>query len=126
MARITGCLTPSGPPHCPHVPERPPRRRGDPVRRAATVLLTAALTSAGLAAITPPAAAAGDIQPIDLTITVKDLGPEGRTCKIDADLYVPAGVSKANRKAVHLAVDAGCQVRCRVGRVTAGRATELR
>lgn len=75
------------------------------MRRAATVLLTAALTSAGLAAITPPAAAAGDIQPIDLTITVKDLGPEGRTCKIDADLYVPAGVSKANRAPALLATN---------------------
>ena len=64
------------------------------MRRAATVLLTAALTSAGLTTVTPPALAAeGDIVPIDLTITVTGLGPENRTCLIDADLYVPAGVS---------------------------------
>jgi ABC-2 type transport system ATP-binding protein len=66
-----------------------------PVRRAATVLLTAALTSGGLAALASPAAAA-DIVPRDLTITVTDLGPEHRTCRIDADLYVPAGVSRSN------------------------------
>ena len=65
------------------------------MRRAATVLLTAALTSGGLAALAPPAAAA-DIQPRDLTITVTGLGPEDRTCDIDADLYVPAGVSSAS------------------------------
>jgi ABC-2 type transport system ATP-binding protein len=65
------------------------------VRRAATVLLTAALTSAGLAAAAPSATAA-EITPIDLTITVKHLGPENRTCEIDADLYVPAGVDKQN------------------------------
>jgi ABC-2 type transport system ATP-binding protein len=65
------------------------------VRRAATVLLSAALTSGGLAALAPPASAA-DIVPRDLTITVKNLGPEHRTCRIDADLYVPAGVDKAH------------------------------
>ena len=62
------------------------------MRRAITVLLTAALTTGGLAALAPPASAA-DIQPIDLTITVTHLGPEDRTCDIDADLYIPAGVS---------------------------------
>ena len=62
------------------------------MRRATTVLLTAALTTGGLAALAPPASAA-DIEPRDLTITVTDLGPEHRTCAIDADLYVPAGVS---------------------------------
>jgi putative CocE/NonD family hydrolase len=67
------------------------------VRRAATALLTAALTSAGLAALAPPAAATTDIVPRDLTITVTDLGPEKRTCTIDADLYVPAGATAANR-----------------------------
>jgi putative CocE/NonD family hydrolase len=67
------------------------------VRRAATVLLTAALTSAGLVGVASPASAAeGDITPIDLTITVKNLGPERRTCRIDADLYIPAGVTKQN------------------------------
>jgi ABC-2 type transport system ATP-binding protein len=65
------------------------------VRRTATVLLTAALTSAGTVALAPPAAAA-DIVPRDLTITVTDLGPEHRTCRIDADLYVPAGVTAAS------------------------------
>ena len=54
------------------------------VRRAATALLTAALTSAGLAAMAP--AAAAHIVARDLTITVTDLGPEKRTCHIDADL----------------------------------------
>jgi ABC-2 type transport system ATP-binding protein len=64
------------------------------VRRAATVLLTAALTSGGLAATAPPAFAA-DIEPLDLTITVTHIGaPEHDwTCEIDADLYVPHGVS---------------------------------
>src|SRR3954463_14668679 len=72
----------------------PPRRRGAPVRRATTVLLTAALTTGGLAALAPPASAA-DIQPRNLTITVTNLGPEDRTCEIDADLYVPAGATSA-------------------------------
>jgi putative CocE/NonD family hydrolase len=65
------------------------------VRRAATVLMTAALTSGGLAALAP-AASAADIVPRDLTITVTGLGPEGRTCHIDADLYVPEGVDAAH------------------------------
>ena len=64
------------------------------MRRAATVLLTAALTSAGLAALASPASAA-EIEPVDLTITVTRLGSEDRTCDIDADLYIPAGVSSA-------------------------------
>ena len=64
------------------------------MRRAATVLLTAALTSGGLAALASPASAA-EIEPIDLTITVTHLGSEDRTCDIDADLYIPAGVSSA-------------------------------
>ncbi|WP_167762159.1 CocE/NonD family hydrolase [Blastococcus sp. CT_GayMR20] len=67
------------------------------MRRAATALLTAALTSAGIAALAPPAAATGDNVPRNLTITVTDLGPEKRTCSIDADLYVPAGATDANR-----------------------------
>jgi putative CocE/NonD family hydrolase len=64
------------------------------VRRATTVLLTAALTTGGLAALAPPASAT-DIQPRDLTITVTNIGPEHRTCRIDADLYIPAGVSSS-------------------------------
>ena len=64
------------------------------MRRAATVLMTAALTSAGFAAAAPSAAA--DIVARDLTITVTGLGPENRTCQIDADLYVPDGVSRRN------------------------------
>ena len=65
------------------------------MRRAATVLLTAALTTGGLIAIATPASAA-DIVPRDLTITVTHLGPEDRTCHIDADLYVPDGVTAAS------------------------------
>ena len=44
------------------------------MRRAATVLLTAALTSGGLAALAPSASAA-QIVPRNLTITVTGLGP---------------------------------------------------
>ncbi|MGY1802123.1 CocE/NonD family hydrolase [Blastococcus sp. SYSU D00922] len=62
------------------------------MRRATTVLVTTMLTAAGMAALAPPASAA-EITPRDLTITVTGLGPENRTCRIDADLYVPAGVS---------------------------------
>ena len=62
------------------------------MRRAATVRLTSTRLAAGAAALAPPAAAA-DIAPRDLTITVTHLGPEDRTCEIDADLYVPAGVT---------------------------------
>ncbi|MDK3256220.1 CocE/NonD family hydrolase [Blastococcus capsensis] len=62
------------------------------MRRAATALLSTALTAGGLTALAPPAAAA-EILPRDLTITVTGLGPEERTCAIDADLYVPAGVT---------------------------------
>ncbi len=74
------------------------------MRRAATVLLTAALTSAGFAAVAPPAGAA-DIVPPDLTITVTGLGPEDRTCRIDADLYVPAGVDPGHRAPALLATN---------------------
>jgi putative CocE/NonD family hydrolase len=73
-----------------------------PVRRAATVLLSAALTSGGLAAIAAPASAT-DIVPRDLTITVTGLGPENRTCDVDADLYVPAGVDADHPAAALLA-----------------------
>src|SRR3954469_3865420 len=64
------------------------------MRRAAVVLST--LLAAGTAVLAPTAsAAAGDIVPRDLTITVTHLGPEDRTCQIDADLYVPPGVTAA-------------------------------
>ena len=62
------------------------------MRRATTVLVTTVLTAGGMAALTPPASAA-EIAPRDLTVTVTGLGPENRTCRIDADLYVPAGVT---------------------------------
>ena len=65
------------------------------MRRAATVLLSAALTSGGLAALAP-AASAADIVPEHLTITVTDLGPDHQTCQVDADLYVPPGVTSAD------------------------------
>jgi ABC-2 type transport system ATP-binding protein len=65
------------------------------VRRAATVLVTTVLTAGGTVALAPSASAA-EIVPRDLTITVTDLGPESRTCRIDADLYVPAGVDGAH------------------------------
>ena len=65
------------------------------MRRAATVLLSSVLAAGGAAAVAPPAAATAEIAPRDLTITVTGLGPEKRTCAIDADLYVPAGVSRS-------------------------------
>lgn len=68
------------------------------MRRTATVLLSSVLAAGGVAAVAPPAAATTEIVPRDLTITVTGLGPEKRTCTIDADLYVPAGVSR-NRPA---------------------------
>jgi len=65
------------------------------VRRPATLFLSTVLAAGGMAALAPPASAA-DIAPRNLTITVTNLGPEHRTCHIDADLYVPAGVDKAH------------------------------
>src|SRR3954468_21842296 len=65
------------------------------MRRAAVVLTTCTLLAAGTAVLAPAASAAADIVPRDLTITVTHLGPEDRTCRIDADLYVPAGVTAA-------------------------------
>ena len=62
------------------------------MRRATTALLTALMAAGGTVALAPPAAAT-EIVPRDLTITVTGLGPENRTCQIDADLYVPAGVT---------------------------------
>src|SRR3954471_16446051 len=66
------------------------------MRRAAVVLTTCTLLAAGTAVLAPAASAATDIVPRDLTITVTHLGPEDRTCQIDADLYVPAGVTAAH------------------------------
>src|SRR5215218_4793799 len=83
----------------------PPHRRGDPVRRAATLLLSSVLTAGGTAALAPPAAAA-EITARNLTITVTHLGPEDRTCAIDADLYIPAGAT-AQRRAPALLVTNG-------------------
>jgi predicted acyl esterase len=66
------------------------------VRRVTTALLAGVLTTGATVALAPSAAAA-DIPPRDLTITVTNLGPEHRTCQIDADLYIPAGVTAQNR-----------------------------
>src|SRR3954451_21315407 len=66
------------------------------MRRAAVVLTTCTLLAAGTAVLAPAASAATDIVPRDLTIAVTHLGPEDRTCQIDADLYVPAGVTAAH------------------------------
>ncbi len=74
------------------------------MRRAATVLLSTVLTAGGTVAMAPPAGAAG-IVARDLTITVTGLGPENRTCEIDADLYVPAGASKHDRAPALLATN---------------------
>lgn len=63
------------------------------MRRTATVLLSAVLTAGGMVALAP--AASATITARDLTIYVTDLGPEKRDCAIDADLYVPAGVTAA-------------------------------
>ncbi|HEV7196232.1 MAG TPA: CocE/NonD family hydrolase, partial [Pedococcus sp.] len=67
------------------------------MRRAAAALLTSVLAAGGVAALSAPASATGTITPRALWITVKNLGPEHRTCRIDADLYVPAGVDSAHR-----------------------------
>ncbi|SDN61397.1 Predicted acyl esterase [Klenkia soli] len=61
------------------------------MRRGTTVLLATALVGSG-AVLAPAAAVETEIVPRDLTITVTGLGTEGRTCQVDADLYVPAGV----------------------------------
>ena len=69
------------------------------MRRTMTVLLTAALTAATAGALAPPAGAGttAPITPRDLTITVTGLGTEQRTCRVDADLYVPSGVDARHR-----------------------------
>jgi ABC-2 type transport system ATP-binding protein len=74
------------------------------VRRATTVVLSTVLTTGGVVAMAPPAGAA-DIVARDLTITVTGLGPQNRTCEIDADLYVPAGVSRHDRAPALLATN---------------------
>ncbi|MGY1617733.1 CocE/NonD family hydrolase [Geodermatophilus sp. SYSU D00691] len=65
------------------------------MRRAATAAVTSLVVAGGTVALATPAAAA-EIVPRDLTITVTGLGPENRTCSIDADLYVPPGVTAAD------------------------------
>lgn len=70
------------------------------MRRTATVLLSAALAAGGMVALAPTASAT--ITARDLTIYVTDLGPEKRDCEIDADLYVPAGVTSSRRAAALL------------------------
>ena len=75
------------------------------MRRTAAVLLTAALTAGGLAALSAPASAATAIKPEALWITVTNLGPEHRTCRIDADLYIPPGVNSTNRAPAILATN---------------------
>jgi putative CocE/NonD family hydrolase len=74
------------------------------VRRGTTVLLSTVLAGGGLTVLAPPAAAA-DIVPRDLTITVTGLGPEDRTCRIDADLYVPAKADRHHRAPALLATN---------------------
>jgi putative CocE/NonD family hydrolase len=66
------------------------------VRRATAALLSTVLAG-GVLTVLAPSAAAGEIVARDLTITVTGLGPEDRTCRIDADLYVPAGVDAGHR-----------------------------
>ena len=75
------------------------------MRRTAAALLTAALTAGGLAALSAPASAATAIKPEALWITVTNLGPEHRTCRIDADLYIPPGVNSTNRAPAILATN---------------------
>ena len=75
------------------------------MRRAATALLTAAVTAGGLVALAVSASAA-EITPRHLTISVTDLGPEHRECESAADLYIPAGVT-ASRRAPALLVTNG-------------------
>ena len=76
------------------------------MRRAAAVLLTTALTAGGIAALGAPASAAGaTITPRHLWITVTNLGPEHRTCRIDADLYIPPGVDAQHRAPAILATN---------------------
>jgi putative CocE/NonD family hydrolase len=66
------------------------------VRRVITALLAGLLTTGATVALAP-SASADDISPQDLTIYVTNLGPEHRNCRIDADLYIPAGVTAQNR-----------------------------
>jgi len=75
------------------------------VRRVPTALVSGLLVAGGLAAAAPAASAATDIVPRNLTITVTNLGPEHRTCHIDADLYIPAGVTAQHRAPAILATN---------------------
>jgi ABC-2 type transport system ATP-binding protein len=66
------------------------------VRRSATVVVAVSTLVAGVGALAGPAVAADPAltkTPVQLTVQV---GPSGTTsCLVDADLYVPAGVSAA-------------------------------
>src|SRR3954447_13100253 len=106
VGRITRCGHPDEVPHS--AARRPTTHLNDEepsVRRATTALVTALLAAGGVAAAAPAASAAGPIVPRDLTITVTNLGPEHRPCHIDADLYVPAGVTAAHRAPAILATN---------------------
>ena len=68
------------------------------MRRSTTALLTAliaACTGVAGVVLAAPAGATTEITPLDLTITVTGLGVERRTCSVDADLYLPAGATRA-------------------------------
>lgn len=65
------------------------------VRPTAAALVLGVVSCLSAAVVTAAPAVAADITPLDLSITVTGLGPESRTCTIDADLYVPAGVGAA-------------------------------
>src|ERR1700710_149461 len=84
---------PSG---CPRLRPRSSTTRSSTVRRATSVLVTSLLTAGGVAAFAPSASAA-DMTPTALKITVTGVGPGGGNCTIDADLYVPPGVTSAHR-----------------------------
>src|SRR5690242_8803966 len=62
------------------------------------------MTTGGLVTLAPSALAAA-ITPEPLTITVTNLGPEHRTCHIDADLYIPAGIDSSHRAPAILATN---------------------
>jgi ABC-2 type transport system ATP-binding protein len=93
---ITGCVRPKGAPALPHVTDTRLNDEEPPVRRVPIVLVTALLTAGGMAAVVPAASAVTDITPQHLWIYVTDLGSEHRSCRIDADLYVPPGATAQN------------------------------
>lgn len=74
-------------------------------RRTAAALVICVVSSLTVAVVAAGPAAAADIAPRNLTITVTGIGPENRTCTVDADLYVPAGVSATTRAPAVLATN---------------------